>query len=182
LLLSGHSTSQEMILEKRHLIRVQFFRGKGVSRSLARRPRQRKAVHGKEAASCHPHRAGKRARRQTRKCRSRNRASWVRPPGLSSGGVRRASQACVVRGAGYALRWRRRGRPTVPVGGHWPMSAISMSLAPGMSSAVRRPPLGSMRVSSRPWITRAGTFRAFSAPAREPARSMAPSWRPAPAG
>ena len=49
-----------------------------------------------------------------------------------------------------------------------PIPSISSNRAPGTSSAVRRPPDGSTRVSLSPWITRVGVRTLRSASARDP--------------
>ena len=53
-------------------------------------------------------------------------------------------------------------------GRSWPMSASTSRLAPGISSAVRSPPLSVMSVSSRPWITSVGTSQLAQRSERSP--------------
>jgi hypothetical protein len=62
-----------------------------------------------------------------------------------------------------AASWDRKpgGRPC-------PIPSIRTSSAPGIASAVARPPLTSHRRSARPWITRVGTLRCRRSSVRSP--------------
>ena len=64
---------------------------------------------------------------------------------------------CVSRRAGRPPRCDRRPAPTAPAGGCGPSPSISTRSAPGIASAVARPPLGSTIVSASPCSTSAGT-------------------------
>ena len=62
------------------------------------------------------------------------------------------------------------------------MPSITSSFAPGIAAAVALPPETSIRGSSTPWITNAGTSNRPSASVRSPDARIATSCRAVPSG